>query len=109
MLVFIDESGDSGMKIKEGSSRFFTIGLVVFEDYDDATACDQRIQLLKKEIAFAQENFDENAALKELAQKCRIKYKNVEPLKRKQRIFSYLARRGFSIEAIQEALNIYDS
>lgn len=31
MLVFIDESGDSGLKIGEGSSRYFTVGLVIFE------------------------------------------------------------------------------
>lgn len=52
MLVFIDESGDSGLKIKEGSSRYFTVSLVVFEDYDEALACDQRIRLLKKELGF---------------------------------------------------------
>lgn len=52
MLVFIDESGDSGLKIEKGSSRYFTIGLIVFEDNDEALACDQRIQLLKKEIGW---------------------------------------------------------
>ncbi len=52
MLVFIYESGDAGLKIDEGSSRFFTISLVVFEDNDEATACDQRIELLKKELSW---------------------------------------------------------
>lgn len=50
MLVFIDESGDSGLKIEKGSSRYFTVSLVVFEDNDEALACDQRIKLLKKEL-----------------------------------------------------------
>ncbi|MBI3313947.1 MAG: DUF3800 domain-containing protein [Candidatus Omnitrophica bacterium] len=36
MLVFIDESGDSGLKITEGSSRYFSIALVVFEDREEA-------------------------------------------------------------------------
>ena len=40
MLVLIDESGDSGLKTEQGSSRFFTIGLVVFEDHDEAQAVD---------------------------------------------------------------------
>ena len=40
MLVFIDESGDSGLKIEQGSSRYFTVSLVMFEDNDDALACD---------------------------------------------------------------------
>lgn len=56
MLVFIDESGDSGLKIEQGSSRYFMIGLVVFEDNDEALACDQRIQLLKKEIGWRQDS-----------------------------------------------------
>ena len=54
MLIFIDESGDPGLKIEKGSSRYFTIGLVVFEENDEAIACDQRIQLLKKEIGWLQ-------------------------------------------------------
>lgn len=53
MLVFIDESGDSGMKQKEGSSKFFTIVLVVFEDRDEANACDKRIESLKKDLGWS--------------------------------------------------------
>lgn len=52
MLVFIDESGDSGLKIVDGSSRFFTVSLVIFQEYDEATACDLRISLLKKELGW---------------------------------------------------------
>lgn len=50
MLVFIDESGDTGLKIKEGSSRYFVIALISFEESEEAVACDQRIELLKREI-----------------------------------------------------------
>ncbi len=52
MLVFIDESGDPGLKLEQCSSRFFTITLVVFEDHNEAIACDQRIELLKKEVGW---------------------------------------------------------
>jgi hypothetical protein len=52
MLVFVDESGDPGLKIEKGSSRFFTIALVIFEDRDEALACDQRIKLLKRELGW---------------------------------------------------------
>ena len=52
MLVFIDESGDSGLKISQGSSRYFSIALVIFEDHEEANACDQRIELLAKEIGW---------------------------------------------------------
>lgn len=50
MLVFLDESGDTGHKIDKGSSKYFVVGLVVFEDHDEATRCDQRIELLRKEL-----------------------------------------------------------
>jgi len=52
MLVFIDESGDPGLKIEKGSSRFFTVSLVIFEDKEEALACDQRITLLKRELGW---------------------------------------------------------
>ncbi|MBI2934194.1 MAG: DUF3800 domain-containing protein, partial [Chloroflexi bacterium] len=32
MLVFVDESGDLGFKFERGSTQFFTIALVVFEN-----------------------------------------------------------------------------
>lgn len=52
MLVFIDESGDPGLKIKEGSSAYFTVSLVVFEDRDEALLCDQKINLLRHELGW---------------------------------------------------------
>jgi hypothetical protein len=36
MLVFIDESGDPGFKLKKGSSPIFVIALVAFHDHDQA-------------------------------------------------------------------------
>lgn len=57
MLIFIDESGDPGLKLKEGSSAYFVIALVVFEDNEEAIACDQRIQLLRRELGRANAEF----------------------------------------------------
>lgn len=51
MLVFFDESGDTGFKIGTGSSDLFTVTMVVFEDHDDAQAADDRIALLRREMA----------------------------------------------------------
>lgn len=50
MLVFLDESGDTGRKVNSGSSLYFLVGLVLFGDDDEALACDNRISLLRKEI-----------------------------------------------------------
>ena len=56
MLVFIDESGDPGLKIEKGSSRFFSVSLVIFEDKEEALACDQRITLLKRELGWEEDS-----------------------------------------------------
>ncbi len=53
MLVFVDESGDTGLKLDQGSSRYFTVVLVAFNEDDEAIACDRRIELLKKEIGWS--------------------------------------------------------
>jgi hypothetical protein len=50
MLMFIDESGDAGLKVHAGSSKYFIVGLVAFEDHDEAQAADDRIDLLRREM-----------------------------------------------------------
>lgn len=50
MFVFIDESGDTGLDISKGATRYFAIFMVVFEDREEALACDQRIDLLRREL-----------------------------------------------------------
>jgi Protein of unknown function (DUF3800) len=52
MLVFIDESGDPGLKLNSGSTDYFIVTLVAFEENEEALATDQRIQLLKRELNF---------------------------------------------------------
>jgi len=51
MLVFIDESGDTGLKIEKGATRYFVIVMIVFEDNEEALACDRRIDLLRRELS----------------------------------------------------------
>lgn len=50
MLAFLDESGDTGRKIKQGSSKYFVVSLALFLDNDEALRCDQRITLLRSEL-----------------------------------------------------------
>lgn len=50
MLVFLDESGDPGLKLGKGSSGYFVVCLVIFEDHDEAQAADDRIDLLRREM-----------------------------------------------------------
>lgn len=50
MLVFVDESGDPGLKIDKGSSEYLIVALVLFEENEDAGDCDLRINLVRKEL-----------------------------------------------------------
>ena len=50
MRAYIDESGDAGLKVGQGSSPFFIIAIVVFEDKEEEAAIEQRIKLLRHEI-----------------------------------------------------------
>jgi hypothetical protein len=50
MLGFFDESGDTGLKINSGSSRYFAVALVTFADDDEAIRCDRRIIELRNEL-----------------------------------------------------------
>src|SRR5579864_2901709 len=50
MLVFVDESGDAGLKSTQGSSAHFVIALVIIEEEEEANAIRQRLSLLKREL-----------------------------------------------------------
>lgn len=51
MLAFVDESGDTGRRTSEGSSKFFTVALVVFKSDEAALECDQRISSLRVQLS----------------------------------------------------------
>ncbi|BAM06252.1 DUF3800 domain-containing protein [Leptospirillum ferrooxidans] len=50
MLAFVDETGDTGLKTDRGSSLYFTVALVLFEEHSEAESCDQRINQLRAEL-----------------------------------------------------------
>lgn len=52
MLVFLDETGDPGLKLDCGSSKYFVVTLIVFEENEEAEALDKRVSLLKHELGF---------------------------------------------------------
>ncbi len=64
MLVFLDESGDTGLKLNAGSSQYFIVVMIVFEDHDEAQAADDRLTLLRRELGKSADfefHFTENA------------------------------------------------
>jgi hypothetical protein len=52
MLVFIDDSGDAGFKLDRGSSRFFVIALVIFDDELEAEKTAVAIKELRRSLGF---------------------------------------------------------
>jgi hypothetical protein len=50
MLVFLDDSGDPGFKVKKGSSACFAIALVIFDDHLEAEACAVEIKKLRRRL-----------------------------------------------------------
>lgn len=50
VLAFIDESGDTGLKLGQGSSPFFVVSLVLFENDEEAEACKRAIDDLRKNL-----------------------------------------------------------
>jgi len=56
MLVFVDESGDTGFKLGSGSSEQFTITLVVFAENEQAEAASHRIDALRTELGLSEDS-----------------------------------------------------
>ncbi len=52
MLVFIDDSGDTGFKLDKGSTSHFVIAMVIFNDELEAEKTAVAIKELKREIGF---------------------------------------------------------
>lgn len=54
MLIFVDESGDTGFKFEKGSSRYFVVVLVIFEDNLDAEETSLKIKRLKQKLKLSE-------------------------------------------------------
>jgi len=52
MLVFIDDSGDAGFKFDKGSTSFFVIACVIFDDDLEALKVKVAIKELKRDLSF---------------------------------------------------------
>ena len=50
MLVFVDESGDTGLKFDQGSSTHFAVTLVIFADAEEVERVRQRVDILRTEL-----------------------------------------------------------
>jgi hypothetical protein len=55
MLVLIDESGDPGFKISKGSTPFFVVALVIFQDMRQAEKCSAAITEIRTALGYRSE------------------------------------------------------
>jgi len=53
MQVFIDDSGDPGFKIEKGSTEYFSISMVIFNDNLEAEKAAVAIKELRRELKFS--------------------------------------------------------
>lgn len=53
MLIFIDDSGDAGFKLEKGSSEFFIICSVIFDDELEAEKTALAIKELRRQLKFS--------------------------------------------------------
>ena len=44
MLIFMDESGDTGFKLKTASSRYFVLTIVIFDNLESAAKANDAIK-----------------------------------------------------------------
>ena len=52
-FVFIDDSGDPGFKFERGSTKYFTVALVVFDDDIDAEETSVIIKKFRRSLGWA--------------------------------------------------------
>ena len=61
-------------------------------------------EILREELTQATKNYSEKEMAEQLAKKRALLYRDLEEMKKKQRIYRYLAYRGFNLEVIQQVL-----
>jgi len=61
--------------------------------------------IIREELNTAKINFPEEEIIVSLTKRIALKNKDLDRVKLKQKVFGFLSRRGFSLEAIQKAVN----
>jgi hypothetical protein len=70
MLVFIDDSGDAGFKFNKGSTEFFIISAVIFDDNLEAEKTAVAIKELRRNLGFSDKiEFKFNKSRKDVREK----------------------------------------
>ena len=61
-------------------------------------------EIIQEELGHAFGEYAEENVVLELARRRAARYRDIDPAKRKKRVFDFLARRGFGLDAINKAV-----
>ena len=61
-------------------------------------------EIIQEELTVAFGEYKEEDVVLDLARRRAIRYQGVDPVKRRKRVFDFLARRGFGLDAITKAI-----
>ena len=61
-------------------------------------------EIIVQELGDAFDGFNQEEVIQELASRRAARYRDEDPIKRKKKVFDFLARRGFSLEMIMKAI-----
>lgn len=61
-------------------------------------------EIIVKELSAAFDGLDQEEVVTELASRRAVRYRAEDPIKRKKKVFDFLARRGFSLDMIKKAI-----
>lgn len=86
MLIFMDESGDTGFKLNKVSSKYFVLTAVIFDSLEEAEKANEAVKEVRKELKRSESlefkfSTGTNDAAKELflrkLSKCNFRYRSV--------------------------------
>ena len=98
---FIDDRQFARDWIKARLTKPFGLRRISFELSQKGISKD----IIKEELTAAKGNFPEEEIVVSLTKKITLKNKGLDKVKLKQKVFGFLSRRGFSLEAIQKVVN----
>jgi regulatory protein len=99
-IRLIDDQQFARAWINSRLSRPFGLKRIQFELQNKGVSKN----IIQQQFDTVKETYEEKEVVVELAKRRYARYKNIDTTKAKRRVFDYLARRGFSAEAINTAM-----
>lgn len=99
-IKFIDDNEFARSWIQSRINKGFGRRRIIFELKQKGVA----EKIIQSQFKKAQENYSPRVAIKQLIERRIKRYKNLESIKIKRRIYDFLVRRGFDVDSILKEL-----